>query len=205
MKLLVVTYLPSGKDSRTKKLVDTFLENIKRKDQLEHLDLLEDTPDFFNKKNLEAYKTRNYKGKPLSTELQKSIEKLDRMTKQFIAADVVVMAFPMYNFSLPGSIKSYFDSVMLKGETFDIGKKGFVGLMEGKKALILMSSGGMYTGKNQKYDYAAPLAKLEFEFMGFSDVQIVWAQGVDMHTSDVEKIIADAQAEVKKIIKTWEL
>jgi len=205
MKILIVSYLPSGQNSRTKKLVDTLIKNTKNKNQIEHLDLLQNKPDFVNKENLEAYKLRNYKGETLSTNLQESIKTFDTMTQQFKSADLVVIAFPMYNFSLPGAIKAYFDSIMLKGETFDIGKKGFIGLMKGKKALILMSSGGIYKGENSKYDYATTLAKLEFEFMGFSDIKVVTAQGVDMDQTKVEQIISDAQQEIVEVINNWKL
>jgi len=203
MKILVVSYLPSGQVSRTKKLLDAFLESVENKNSLEHLDLLEDVPDFFDKNNLEAYKQRNYKGQTLSPELQKSIEKIDRMVAQFVAADIVVMAFPMYNFSVPGLVKTYFDSIILKGETFDMGEKGFIGLMKDKKALILMSSGGVYKGENNPYDYATGLAKLTFEFMGFSPVELIMAQGMDMQTVDNKEVIVQAQEKVREIASEW--
>jgi len=205
MKILVVTALPSGEQSRTKKLLDAFVDNIKDRKQLEFLNLLEDRPDFVTPEILEAYKLRNYQGKELTKKQKESISKFDRMTKQFTSADIVVMAFPMYNFSLPGIIKTYFDSVMLKGETFDTDPEGFVGLMAGKRALVLMSSGGKYSGENSSYDYATTLVGLEFDFMGFSDVRIILAQGLDMKTTDVKKIVSQAQDEVKKVIKAWKL
>jgi len=205
MKVLVISYLPSLERSRTKKLLDIFIENVKPENTIEHLDLLQDPPDFITPEILQAYVARNYQGKELSDEQKKHMSTFDRMTTQFKTADVVVLAFPMYNFSMPGLVKTYFDSVMLKGETFDAGKKGFVGLMEGKKALVLSSSGGDYSGDNAKYNYLTTLTNAELEFMGFSDIQIVSAQGVDMKSLDTEKIIADARAKVKNIIKTWDL
>jgi len=205
MKVLVVSYLPSLKNSRTKRLLDAFIQNVRSETHIEHLNLLQDPPDFVTPEILQAYVARNYQGKMLTDEQKKHISTFDRMTKQFKAADVVVLAFPMYNFSMPGLVKAYFDSIMLKGETFDTGDKGFVGLMEGKKALMLSSSGGDYSGKNAKYDYSTTLTKLELEFMGFSDIRTISAQGVDMKSLDTEKIIADAQAEVKNVIQEWNL
>jgi Acyl carrier protein phosphodiesterase len=74
-------------------------------------------------------------GEKITPEQEKNIANLYRMTAQFKSADVVVLAYPMYNFSVPAMIKAYFDSVMLKGETFDTGAKGFVGLMAGQKSI----------------------------------------------------------------------
>lgn len=205
MKILVVSYLPSLQESRTKKLLDTFLESVKNKKDIEILDLLKDTPDFITPEILYAYVHRNYMGEKLTAEQQKNIAKFDRMTAQFKSADIVVIAYPMYNFSFPASIKAYFDSVMLKGETFDTGAKGFVGLMAGKKALILTSSGGIYEGEYAKLDYSVSLAKAEFEFMGFAEIKIVKAQGVNIKSTDVAKVIEVAQQEVKKVVSDWNL
>ena len=65
-KTLIVTYLPSGERSSTKKLVDAFLAAAKGKTQVEHLDLLKEVPDFFSSESLGAYVTRNYMGQPLA-------------------------------------------------------------------------------------------------------------------------------------------
>nr|MBA4404804.1 hypothetical protein [Nanoarchaeum sp.] len=204
MKILVVSYLPNGQNSRTKKLVDTFVETTKGKNKIEHLDLIKEIPDFITPENLNAYMQRNYMGKQLSNEQKKKLEKFDKMTKQFKAADIVVVAFPMYNFSMPAAMKAYFDSIMQKGETWDINENGFVGLMQGKKALILTSSGGIYVDERSSYEHSTSLAKVEFGFMGFTDVKSVSAQGVNMG-SNQEEIVRLAQEEVKKVIKEWEI
>lgn len=205
MKILVVSYLPSLQNSRTKKLLDTFVESVKNKENIETLDLLQDTPDLITPEILQAYVNRNYMGQKITLEQEKNIAKLDRMTAQFKSADIVVLAYPMYNFSVPAMVKAYFDSVILKGETFDTGAKGFVGLMAGKKALVLTSSGGIYEGEYAKYDFSTTLAKYVFEFMGFENIKIVKAQGVNMKSTDVAKVIEVAQEEVKKVVKDWDL
>jgi FMN-dependent NADH-azoreductase len=91
MKILVVSYLPSLQESRTKKLLDAFVESVKNKSAIEYLDLLKDTPDFITPEILYAYVHRNYMGEKLTPEQQKNIAKLDRMTAQFKLADILVM------------------------------------------------------------------------------------------------------------------
>jgi FMN-dependent NADH-azoreductase len=201
MKTLLVTYLPRGENSHTKKLADAFSKETKG--AVETLDLLQDTPDFFGRVNLESYIHRNYLGEKLDATHQKAIAKMDRMTAQFKAADIVVMAAPMHNFSLPAPIKAYFDSVMQKGATWDIRDGKYVGLMTGKKALILLASGGIYEGPMASWEHAVSLAKVEFQFMGFSDIRDVTAAGINAGKRKPEEIVAEAQEKVRAIAQEW--
>ncbi|TAN36242.1 MAG: hypothetical protein EPN23_08965 [Verrucomicrobia bacterium] len=202
-KTLVVTYLPSGERSHTKKLVDAFLAAVKGKAPVEQLDLLKDLPDVFTAEILGAYATRNYMGKPLTPEQTKAIAKMDRMTAQLKAADVVVVAFPMHNFGLPAVVKGWFDSVMLKGETWDINDKGYVGLSKGKKALILNSSGGNYEGTHAGWEHAVSLAKLEFQFMGYEIIETVAAGGMNAKPQEAPEVIAQAAEKIKALVANW--
>lgn len=203
MKTLIISYLPRGERSNTKKVLDVFIEEAKNKHaKLEILDLTKDVPDFFLPENLSAYYERNYGGAVLSKEKAKSLEKMDRMTKQLKEADFVVLAFPMYNFSVPAIVKAWFDSVLLKGETWDMNESGFAGLMKGKKALVIMSSGGVYEGAWASNDHAMTLAKAEFVFMGY-DVHEISAQGVNMMVDKTKEIIERCQSEAKKVAKEW--
>lgn len=202
MKTLIVTYFPRGEQSYTQKLADAFLKEVKRA-EAEILNLLQEVPDFFSKTSLESYIQRNYLGEKLDAVHQKAIAQMDRMTAQFKAADVVVLATPMHNFSLPGSVKTYFDSIMQKGETWDIEDGKYVGLMKGKKALILLASGGIYEGAMASWEHAVSLAKVEFQFMGFSDIRAVTAAGMNAGKRKPEEIVAEAQEKVKIIAKEW--
>lgn len=199
MKTLIVSYLPRGERSYTKKLLDTFLDKVK---EVEYLDLTKDVPDFFMPENLTLYMRRAYGGEKLSKEEQKPLEKMDRMTKQFIGADIVVLAFPMHNFSMPAPVKAYFDSIMQKGKTWDIDEKGFVGLMKGKKALVLITSGGIYDGEMANFEHAMILTKSELQFMGF-EVEGVTAAGTNMPNINIDDIIKKAQEKVKEVVKKW--
>ena len=119
-------------------------------------------------------------------------------------ADVVVLATPMFNFSLPAVVKAWFDAVLLKGETWDAGESGYRGLLPGRKALVLMASGGRYEGPMAGWDHGMSLAKQLFQFMGFDDVRPAWASGVNVpNLGPVEKIVAAAQDEVRKAVRDW--
>src|SRR5437879_1854159 len=171
MKTLLVKYTPRNERSNTKKLLDTFREKIKNSD-IEELDLSTDVPDLFLAESLAAYIQRNYLGQDLSHNQKNLLSKMDRMTNQIKSANVVAIAYPMNNFSMPAPVKAWFDSIMLKGETWDTKNGSYVGLMNGKKALAMVSSGGVYSKEPMtSWEHALSLAKLEFQFMGYSDVR----------------------------------
>lgn len=202
MKTLIVKYIARGENSQTKKILDSFLSNVKNT-EIETLDLTKDVPDMFMPENLSAYISRNYMGQELTPELKKSIEKMDRMTEQIKSADVVVLATPMYNFSLPAAVKAWFDSILLKGETWDMDRSGYKGLMNGKKALILMASGGNYDGKMASWEHAMSLAKIEFQFMGFDDVQGVMVQGMNANPGKADDVISQGKTQINELVKKW--
>jgi len=203
MKTLIVQYTPRKERSNTKKLVDAFKAEIKNS-KVEELHLSTDVPDLFLEDSLAAYVQRNYLNQDLSAEQKRSMSKMDRMTGQLKSSDIVVVAYPMFNFSMPAAVKAWFDSVMLKGETWDTKDGSYTGLMQGKKALTLISSGGFY-GKEPmiSWEHALSLAKLEFQFMGYSDVKGILAEGMNGGESGKKDNLARSINEVQKIARDW--
>jgi len=203
LKTLIVQYTPRNERSNTKQILDAFIGKIKNSD-IEKLDLTKDVPDLFLEQNLEAYINRNYMGKTLSAEQKNSMAKMDRMTEQLKSSDIVVVAYPMNNFSMPAVVKAWFDSVVLKGQTWDIKDGTFIGMMNGKKALIIVSSGGVYQkGPMVSWEHALSLGKSIFQFMGYSDVHGTLAEGMnageDVKSSNLEKSIT----QVQEIAQEW--
>lgn len=203
VKTLVIQYTPRGERSNTKKLLDHFLEKVKGKSDVEIVDLTQDVPDNFLVENLSVYYRRNYGGEEVSKEDEKLMEKMDRMTNQLKDADVVVVAFPMFNFSLPAIVKAWFDSVMLKGETWDMGGSGFKGLMHGKKALVIGTSGGVYEGEWSSNEHAFSLAKAEFVFMGYDSVKTVVGQGLNMMPEKKDAILDKSMEEIDEVVEEF--
>ena len=195
MKTLIVKYLPN-KRSRTQKLLDAFLEEVSDS-EIEELDLCKDVPDLFLPEALEAYFGRIIGAIPRDAAIP-VLAKMDHMTAQLKSADIVVLATPIYNFSLPAIVKAWFDSVMLQGETFQPNPKGaFLGLMTGKKALALMTAFGTYSIGDgtvgslfgPTYEHGMCLAKLEFKFMGFSDIRGVLGEGMSPSKTEEAKVV----------------
>lgn len=200
MKTLVVQYLPRGERSHTKKLLDSFLSAAKGT-EVEELNLVKDLPDVFLPDNLNSYIQRNYLGKELDEHALAGLSKMDLMTRQLMEADAVVMAFPMYNFSVPAVVKAWFDSVMQKGKTWTIGKHGFEPLLPGRKALVLMASGGIYEGEYASFEHAASLAKVSLGLMGF-ETEVIAANGMNL-LPDPEAVLQGRIQAVQAVAQAW--
>jgi len=203
LRTLIVHYTPRNERSNTRKLVEAFRSEIKNS-EIEELNLSRDAPDLFSEERLTAYIQRNYLGAELDHDQKKSVAKMDRMTEQLRSADIAVVAYPMYNFSMPASVKAWFDSVMLKGQTWDVREGRYVGLMDGKKALVLVTSGGFYDkDPTASLEHALSLGKAEFHFMGYSDVRGILAGGMNAGDDSKGSALMGYVGDVQKIAREW--
>lgn len=129
---------------------------------------------------------------------------MDRMTEQLKSCDIVIVAYAMHNFSMPAPVKAWFDSVMLKGQTWDVKDGSYIGLMNGKKALIIVTSGGFYeTAPMASWEHALSLGKTEFQFMGYSDVQDTLSGGMNAGEDTKSTNLRKSILEVQKIAQEW--
>ena len=118
---------------------------------------------------------------------------------ELIAADIIVIGAPMYNFSVPSQLKAWIDRVCVAGRTFQYGANGPEGLLAaGKKVFIASSRGGVYTGDS-------PAAFLEHHesylrgvlaFIGLTDVTVIRAEGLRLSDEAKAAAVAKANAEV---------
>jgi FMN-dependent NADH-azoreductase len=203
MKVLIVQYLPAGEKSSTKKLLDTAFAILKsKKMDIEVLDIARDMPDLLTPEMIAVYYERNYGGQKVSAERLGYMAKMDRMTAQVKAADLLVVASPMYNFSQPAALKAWFDAVLQKGETWDFAPTGgYAGLMKGKKALFVSTSGGVYEA-GHPYEHCVSLTKIHLGFMGFES-EAVTAGGLSQFPDKAPAAITEAQEKIKVLLGKW--
>ena len=120
-------------------------------------------------------------GRPgVETEEAAEVRRLsDALIAELAAADIVVIAAPMYNFSMTATLKSWFDHIIRAGVTFNYSPTGPVGLLKSKPFLIIETRGGIYSeGPNMAADAQEPLFRALLRFLGMTDVHFVRAEGV---------------------------
>ncbi|GAB3094966.1 FMN-dependent NADH-azoreductase [Lysobacter terrae] len=105
---------------------------------------------------------------------------------QFLDSDVIVIGAPMYNFSVPSTLKAWIDRVAVAGRTFRYTESGPEGLAKGKRLVIASGRGGIY-GENSPADFQEAYLRQVFGFLGVTDIEFVRAEGVaysPQHRSD---------------------
>lgn len=100
--------------------------------------------------------------------------------EEFMEADLLVIGAPMYNFTVPSQLKSWFDRIAIAGQTFRYTEAGPEGLMGHKRAIIVSTRGNIYSGNAPAapFDHQEPWLLAILGFMGMTDVQIVRAEGI---------------------------
>jgi len=119
------------------------------------------------------------------------------LVEEFLAADIVVIGAPMYNFTISSQLKAWIDRVAVAGKTFRYTESGAQGLAGGKKVFIASTRGGIYSeGPAAAADFQEPLLRQVFAFMGIDDVTFVRAEGIaygpDHRKAALDAAVADA-------------
>jgi FMN-dependent NADH-azoreductase len=123
---------------------------------------------------------------------QAVVDYSDALIGELKRADVVVLGLPMYNFGVPSTLKAYFDHVARVGETFKYTEKGPVGLLTGKKVYVFAARGGMYAGTPN--DTQTPFIRIFLSFLGMSDIEFVYAEGLAISEATKQQSLARAEA-----------
>ncbi|MDV3468421.1 NAD(P)H-dependent oxidoreductase [Stenotrophomonas sp. C3(2023)] len=116
----------------------------------------------------------------------------EKVMEEFLAADVLVIGAPMYNFTIPSTLKAWIDRVAVAGRTFKYTEAGAVGLAGGKRVIVVSSRGGIYT--DSPADFQEPLLRQLFAFMGINEIEYVRAEGIAFSPKHREDAIAAALA-----------
>jgi len=180
-QILIVESSPRGLESASRKLTEKLRQRLKAqypnarfierdlvKDQIPHLDQL----------TLKALSTKD----PSEAESLKEFARLsDRLIDELQTSDLVVIASPMWNFGIPSSLKAWIDQVVRAGKTFRYVPDGVEGLAKGKRAILALASGGVFTeGPWMPWDSVEPYLRQILSFIGINDVQTVRAQGMNI-------------------------
>lgn len=124
----------------------------------------------------------------------------DELIEELRSVDTIVIGAPMYNFSVPTSLRAWFDYVLRAGETFRYSEAGPEGLLPGKRAIVIESRGGLYSeGPAQVLDFQEPYVRQLLGFMGVTDVTFIRAEKIGFGAEAREIAIAEAVASISEI------
>jgi len=201
-KTLVINYTPRH-DSNTKKLTEFFINEIKDKTTLLYVDLAKETPDLLLEENLNLLIKRNFIGEALSSDEQNIMQKNDDFAQQVLDTDFIVLAFPMFNLSVPATVKAWIDAVLQVNKTFRLTENGYEGLCKNKQALVLMTAGSEHTiNLAEPTEFATGLVKSCFNIIGISTTQIS-ANGMNVNPNKIEETLKTAKQKIAATCLNW--
>jgi FMN-dependent NADH-azoreductase len=122
----------------------------------------------------------------------------DALVAELKSADVIVLAVPLYNFGIPSTLKAYFDHVARAGVTFRYTDKGPVGLLTGKQAVVFATRGGRYAGT--ALDSQTPYLRAFLNFVGITDVEFVYAEGLAISEAAREAALSGARSRIDELL-----
>lgn len=162
--------------------------------EVSYLDLAVDTPSHLSAESLGF---RLPAGSDLSEAQQRENAVSEALVSQFLAADVLVIGAPLYNFSVPSQLKAWIDRVAQVGRTFKYTDKGPVGLAGGKTVIVASTRGGMYSTSDagNAMEHQESYLKTVFGFFGVTDVRFVRAEGLSMGEAGKAAALAAAHAD----------
>ncbi len=199
-KLLVVETSPRGDSSISRTMTRRFVaawQAAHPDSEVVERDLMATDLPFVNAPWLQAYFTPSEQHSP---DMKKALRRSDELVGELLAADHVVIATPVYNYNVPAALKAWVDHIVRKGLTLGFDGRG---LVTGKKATVLLASGGVYTKGSPIHDrdIAAQYLRLILRVIGISDVTVIaggGAKAVDMGEQTMDGFIAGLEPEIER-------
>ncbi|NBF02033.1 FMN-dependent NADH-azoreductase [Pseudomonas sp. Fl5BN2] len=197
MKLLHIDSSILGDNSASRQLSHTVVEAWKAAQPgavVTYRDLAGDAINHFSAATLVAAGT----AAELRDAAQKHEAELSAQTlAEFLDADAVVLAAPMYNFTIPTQLKAWIDRIAVAGQTFRYTEAGPEGLCGGKKLIVVSTSGGLHAGQATGVAHEDYL-KVLFGFLGITDIEFVRAHGLAYGEEMRSKAMNDAQVQISE-------
>lgn len=202
MKLLHIDSSILGGNSASRQLtrqIVTEWQSSHPGTQVDYLDLAQDAPAHLS---ADALGFRAPTGDKELTDAQRRENAVsEKLVSQFLAADVVVIGAPLYNFSVPTQLRAWIDRIAQPGRTFTYTDKGPKGLAGGKTVIVAVSRGGVYstTDSGHAMEHQESYLQTVFGFLGVTDVRIVRAEGLALGDAARAAALASASLEIKSI------
>ena len=187
-RVLTVYASPRGEQSDSRKLAHELAERLAHGGEIVVRDLSATELAPVTATQIEAY---NFSPDQHQPHHREAVALSDALIAEIKAADIIVIGTPMYNFTVPGTLKLWIDLVARPGHTFRYTAHGPVGLLEGKKAFFVVTTGGTPLGS--PYDHLTGYLQTFFAFIGITDSRVV---GAAQLMADESTSIGAARAQI---------
>lgn len=204
-KILLIESSPRGSESYSNQAARSIVSELQRRNpgaKVVERDLAQNPPPHVG----QAFTSgMNAAPEQRTAEQAKAIELSDTFIDELFAADTIVMAVPMHNFGLPSTLKAWIDHIGRAGRTFSYSSNGPEGLVKGKRAILVLASGGVYSiGPMKALDLAEPYLRRVLGFIGITDIEVVRVEGVAVGAIGPAKALAAAGAQSEHLLNQLE-
>jgi FMN-dependent NADH-azoreductase len=194
-KVLLVTSSLFGDQSKSAQLAGDFVEAWRRTHPGTAVVERALTPESIPHLILGALGALMTPAEQRTAEQRASVDFADGLIEELEAADTIVLAVPMYNFSIPSTLKAWIDHVARAGRTFRYTAAGPEGLLKGKKVFVVTGRGGVYSGDSpaKVFDFQEPYLRSVLGFLGLADVTFIHVEGLKVSPEAAEQGVARAR------------
>jgi len=193
-RVLVIQSSARRQDSASNQLIERFVANWSQhhpQDQVQIRDVAAEPLPHLDMDLLAGWMTP---AEGQSETQRAAAQRSDLLTEELLAADLLVIGAPMYNFGIPSALKAWFDHVLRAGVTFKYTETGPVGLLKNKRAVVISSRGGIYAGG--ELDRQEPYLRQVLGFIGINDVEFVFAEGLNLGADAAAKGLEKAHVRI---------
>lgn len=181
MKLLRIHSSLRGNDSMSLQLGNVIEEKLKKQNPITEViirDLVKNEIPHLNNLHLNSFTTPL---ENLTTQLKSAQTHSEQALNELMNSDIIVIDVPMYNFSIPSSLKAWVDHIARAGITFRYTENGVEGLIKNKKVFLAIATGGIYSdGPMKEFDFTEKYLKTVLGFIGITDITTFRVEGTSM-------------------------
>lgn len=188
MNILHIDSSVMGNESVSKKLTAAVVAQLKQQhvDAAVHYLDLDETP------------IPHLTGAALMAPTSEQVALSDQLIEQYMAADILVLGVPMYNFTIPSTLKAWLDRVLVARRTFRYTSEGVEGLAGNKKVYLVSSRGGAY-GEGHALDFQEGLVRAALGMTGVTDIEVIRAEGVNLSPENKQQAVSQAATQVEAL------
>ncbi|AJI47842.1 NAD(P)H-dependent oxidoreductase [Francisella philomiragia] len=191
-KILHIRSSIKEENSVSRKIGDDLISHFKSTDKVKvsERDLVDNSVEHINPDFINAMANNN----------QDRLATSNKLIEELFENDIIAIESPMYNFSIPSTLKSWIDNIMIARKTFLYTANGPEGLVKNKKAILVLSKGNIYSeGAAKPLDFQENYLKTILNFIGINDITVICAEGVDLNAEIREKSLKQVEQQIKNL------